>query len=75
MKRVSVLSGLLVLGGVALIAQAQAQKEKPTQRPEVGLVKVTNNLYVITGGGTSEGTAGSISGNTGVFITDQGGAR
>jgi glyoxylase-like metal-dependent hydrolase (beta-lactamase superfamily II) len=72
MKRVMVLSGLLVIGCAALIAQAQARKEMPTQRPEVGLVKVTDTLYVITGGGSTEGTAGSISGNTAVLITDKG---
>jgi glyoxylase-like metal-dependent hydrolase (beta-lactamase superfamily II) len=72
MNRSSVLSGLLVLGGLIVVVQAAQQKETPTQRPEIGLKKLTDNLYVITGGGTSEGTAGSISGNTAMFITEKG---
>lgn len=75
MNRVFVLSGLLVLSAVILIAQAERQRETPTQRPEIGLVKLTDTLYVITGGAAHDrpaGTSGSISGNTAMFITDKG---
>src|SRR5215510_10608666 len=59
MKRLAVLSGLLLAGAISLMA-ANAQQQNPPQPLEVQ--KVKDNLYVIANRG----------GNTAVFITEKG---
>ncbi len=56
MKRLAVLSGLLLAGAISLLA---AQQQTPAT---LEIQKVKDNLYVITGGG----------GNTAAFITEKG---
>lgn len=58
MKRLAVLSGLLLAGAISLMA-AQQQQRPPAQ---LEIQKVKDNLYVITGSG----------GNTAAFITEKG---
>jgi cyclase len=60
MKRLVILSGLVLTGVVSLMAaQQQPQQQQPAA---LTLVKAKENLYVITGGG----------GNTAVFLTEKG---
>ncbi|HSB10865.1 MAG TPA: MBL fold metallo-hydrolase [Blastocatellia bacterium] len=59
MKRLAVLSGLLMAGVVSMIF-AQQQPQRPPAPLE--MQKVKDNLYMISGGG----------GNTAAFITDKG---
>ncbi|MBL8189026.1 MAG: MBL fold metallo-hydrolase, partial [Acidobacteria bacterium] len=56
MKRIAVLSGLLLVGAISL---ATAQQQQPAS---LEISKVKDNLYMISGGG----------GNTAAFITDKG---
>ena len=58
MKRLAVLSGLLLAGAISLMA-AQEQPRPPAQ---LEIQKVKDNLYMITGAG----------GNTAAFITEKG---
>jgi glyoxylase-like metal-dependent hydrolase (beta-lactamase superfamily II) len=58
MKRLAVLSGLLLFGAVSLLA-AQQQQQRPAA---LEIQQVKENLYMITGGG----------GNTAAFVTQQG---
>jgi cyclase len=58
MKRLAVLSGLLLAGAISLMAANQQQR----QPAALEIQKVKENLYVITGGG----------GNTAAFITEKG---
>jgi cyclase len=58
MKRLAVLSGLLLTGAVTLMAAQQQQR----QPPSLEIQKVKENLYMISGGG----------GNTAAFITEKG---
>jgi glyoxylase-like metal-dependent hydrolase (beta-lactamase superfamily II) len=58
MKRLAVLSGLLLAGAISLMA-AQQQQRPPAQ---LEIQNVKDNLYIITGGG----------GNTAAFITEKG---
>jgi glyoxylase-like metal-dependent hydrolase (beta-lactamase superfamily II) len=60
MKRLIVLSGLLLAGAISLIAAQQQPQQRPPAALEIQ--KVKENLYVITGGG----------GNTAAFITANG---
>jgi cyclase len=60
MKRLAVLSGLLLAGAISMVvAQQQPQQSQPAA---LEIQKVKDNLYVITGGG----------GNTAAFITQGG---
>jgi glyoxylase-like metal-dependent hydrolase (beta-lactamase superfamily II) len=60
MKRLAVLSGLLLVGAISLaVAQQQPQQRPPAP---LEIQKVKDNLYMITGGG----------GNTAAFITQNG---
>src|SRR5262245_60901078 len=60
MKRLVVLSGLLLAGAISLMAaQQQPQQNAPAK---LEIQKVKENLYMITGGG----------GNTAAFITEKG---
>jgi glyoxylase-like metal-dependent hydrolase (beta-lactamase superfamily II) len=59
MKRLAVLSGLLLAGAISMVA-AQQQQQRPLAQLEIQ--KVKDNLYVITGSG----------GNTAAFITGKG---
>src|SRR5262247_3520985 len=60
MKRLAVLSGLLLAGAISMVvAQQQPQQSQPAQ---LEIQKVKDTLYVITGGG----------GNTAAFITEKG---
>jgi len=59
MKRLAVLSGLLLAGAISLMAAQQPQQSQPAAL-EIKMVK--DNLYVISGGG----------GNTAAFITEKG---
>jgi len=59
MKRMVVLSGLLIGGAVCLMAAQQQPQQTPAA---VEIQKVKDNLYVITGGG----------GNTAAFVTEKG---
>jgi cyclase len=59
MKRLAILSGLLLAGAISLMA-AKAQQQNPPAALEIQ--KVKDNLYVISNGG----------GNTAVFITEKG---
>lgn len=63
-----IVSIVLIGVGVLSIAVARAQPD-PTV---VHIEKVRDNLYIITGGRGSGAQAGTISGNTTVFITDSG---
>jgi cyclase len=58
MKRLAVLSGLLLAGAITLMAANQQQR----QPASLEIQKVKENLYMITGGG----------GNTAAFITEKG---
>jgi cyclase len=60
MKRLAVLLGLLLVGGISMVAARQPQQQ--SQPPSLEIQKVRENLYVITGGG----------GNTAAFITEKG---
>ena len=57
MKRIKVLSGLVVFGALSVLVAQQAR-----QQNVAGIEKVKDNLYMITGGG----------GNTAAFITQTG---
>src|SRR5262245_65143024 len=60
MKRLAVLSGLLLVGAISMaVARQQPQQSQPAP---LEIQKVKDNLYVITGGG----------GNTAAFITEKG---
>lgn len=59
MKRLSVLAGLMLAGGISLAAAHQQTQRAPVS---LDIQNVKENLYVITGGG----------GNTGIFITEKG---
>jgi glyoxylase-like metal-dependent hydrolase (beta-lactamase superfamily II) len=61
MKRLAVLSGLLLVGAISLIV-AKPQQQNPPAALEIQ--KVKDNLYVITGAGSG--------GNTAAFITEKG---
>ena len=60
MKRLAVLSCLLMAGAISMVFARQQQQQRPPASLEIQ--KVKDNLYVITGGG----------GNTAAFITDKG---
>ena len=60
MKRLSVLIGLLLVGGISLMAAGEQQPQRPPVSLEIQ--KVKDNLYMITGGG----------GNSAAFITEKG---
>jgi glyoxylase-like metal-dependent hydrolase (beta-lactamase superfamily II) len=63
MKRLAVLSGLLLAGAISLFAaQQQQQPQQPRPPATLEIQKVKENLYMITGGG----------GNTAAFITARG---
>jgi cyclase len=66
-KRIVVLAGLVLAGG-ALMATAQAQRDSGALHIE----KVKDNLYVITGGRGTGGSASTVSGNTTVFVAENG---
>jgi glyoxylase-like metal-dependent hydrolase (beta-lactamase superfamily II) len=60
MKRLAILSGLLLAGAISMaVARQQPQQGQPAQ---LEIQKVKDNLYMITGGG----------GNTAAFITEKG---
>jgi glyoxylase-like metal-dependent hydrolase (beta-lactamase superfamily II) len=60
MKRLAVLSGLLLVGVISMaVARQQPQQGQPAQ---LEIQKVKDNLYMITGGG----------GNTAAFVTEKG---
>ncbi len=59
MKRLAVLSGLLLIGAISLAASKPLQQGQPAA---LEIQKVKDNLYMITGGG----------GNTAAFITEKG---
>ena len=62
MKRLAVLSGLLLAGAISMVvAQQQPQQSQPAQ---LEIQKVKDNLYMITGANTG--------GNTAAFITEKG---
>lgn len=65
-RRRAALSVLVIAGALSMVA-ARAQQSPAS----VQLEKVTNNLYIITGGRGS-GPQAAISGNTTVFIADSG---
>ena len=67
MRRLVVLTVLMAMGAVS-IAIARAQQDPSAIRLE----KVKDALYIITGGRGPGAQAGSVSGNTTVFITDTG---
>src|SRR5215831_7926372 len=60
MKRLLVLSGLLLAGAISLMAAQQQPQQNAPAKLEIQQVK--DNLYMITGGG----------GNTAAFITEKG---
>jgi glyoxylase-like metal-dependent hydrolase (beta-lactamase superfamily II) len=60
MKRLAVLSGLLLIGAISLVAAQQRPQQG--QPAALEIQKVKDNLYMITGGG----------GNTAAFITEKG---
>src|SRR5262249_4410305 len=60
MKRLVVLSGLLLAGAISLMAAQQQPQQNAPAKLEIQQVK--DNLYMITGGG----------GNTAAFITEKG---
>src|SRR5215831_8714254 len=66
MKRVIVSGAVLLLGVLSMVAVAMqapgGQRGGPNTADPVGIEKVKDNLYMITGGG----------GNTAAFITDTG---
>ncbi len=62
MKRLAILSTLLLAGTLSLIAAELRNPEQATQPVTLEMVKVKDNLHVITGGG----------GNTAVFLTQKG---
>ena len=66
-QRPIVLIALLAVGGLS-IAVARAQQDPSAIRIE----KVKNNLYIITGGRGPGEQAGSVSGNTTVFVASSG---
>jgi len=59
MKRLAILSGVLLAGAISLMAAQQPQQNPPAA---LEIQKVKDNLYVISGGG----------GNTAAFITEKG---
>jgi len=62
MKRLAVLSGLLLAGAISMaVAQQQPQQSQPAQ---LEIQKLKDNLYMITGANTG--------GNTAAFITEKG---
>jgi cyclase len=62
MKRLAVLSGLLLAGAISMaVAQQQPQQSQPAQ---LEIQKVKDNLYMISGANTG--------GNTAAFITEKG---
>jgi cyclase len=62
MKRLAVLSGLLLAGAISMaVARQQPQQGQPAQ---LEIQKVKDNLYMITGANTG--------GNTAAFITEKG---
>ena len=62
MKRLAVLSGLLLAGAISMaVARQQPQQSQPAQ---LEIQKVKDNLYMITGANTG--------GNTAAFITEKG---
>lgn len=62
MKRLAVLSGLLLAGAISMVvAQQQPQQSQPAP---LEIQKVKDNLYMITGANTG--------GNTAAFITEKG---
>jgi len=63
MNRVVVLAVLVIVG-----AASAAQPDLT----DIRIQKVRDNLYVVTGGRGTGATAGTISGNTSVFVTDAG---
>lgn len=62
MKRIAILSTLLLAGTLSLIAAELRNPEQATQPVNLEMVKVKDNLHVITGGG----------GNTAVFLLEKG---
>ena len=66
-RRPIVLIALLAIGGLSMVV-ARAQQDPSAIR----IVKVKNNLYIITGGRGPGEQAGSVSGNTTVFIANSG---
>src|SRR5205809_2089379 len=66
MKRIIALGVLLVIGGLATAIVAQQQQPRP---PLPDLMKVKDNLYVITSSTPGPEFTG---GNTGVLVTDTG---
>src|SRR5262245_48141017 len=62
MKRLAVLSGLLLAGAISMVfARQQPQQGQPAQ---LEIQKVKDNLYMITGANSG--------GNTAAFITEKG---
>jgi cyclase len=61
MKRLAVLSGLLLAGAISMVIAQQPQQSQPAQ---LEIQKVKDNLYMITGANTG--------GNTAAFITEKG---
>jgi cyclase len=66
MKRATILGALLVVGGLSAAIAAQQQQPRP---PLPDLIKVKDNLYLITSSSPGPEFTG---GNTGVFVTDSG---
>jgi cyclase len=72
MKRIVVLSTLIVVGGLSLAVSGQAPPGPSAKAiAATKIEKVKDNLYIITGSGVEDTTAFS-GGNVAVFITDGG---
>lgn len=71
MKRLIVLSALMVVGGLSLAVSGQAPGPSAKAIAATKIEKVKDNLYIITGSGVEDTTAFS-GGNVAVFITDGG---
>ena len=71
MKRLIVLSALIVVGGLSLAVSGQAPGPSAKAIAATKIEKVKDNLYIITGSGVEDTTAFS-GGNVAVFITDGG---
>jgi len=74
MRRISVLSALIIIGGLSLVLgafQAPPAGPTPAALAATKIEKVKDNLYIITGSAPAPRDAFS-GGNTAVFITDTG---
>src|SRR6185503_18758657 len=71
MKRIALLSGLMVIGGLSLAVSGQAPGPSPKSIAAMTIEKVKDNLYVLGGSGAADQSSFS-GGNVAVFITDGG---